>query len=116
MAYLYGFDGEEVSETEWAVLFRSSERFVKKTILEEHRIEISTVWIGIGWGVEEPPMIYETMAFPMAKDTGDTEWLEMGCWRWATREDAIEGHDRIVSGVVSGSLELRRYDDDEDLL
>ena len=116
MAYLYGFDGQEVSETEWSEMFRSQERFVKKTELTDLGVEISTVWIGIGWGLEEPPKIYETMIFEIADEDSDTRWMELGCWRWATREDALNGHDGIVSGVVSGDIELRRYDGDGDLL
>lgn len=59
---------------------------------------ISTVWLGINhmWG-EGPAILFETMI--LNKDTND--WLDYQV-RYATWEQAVEGHKRAVQWVLDG--------------
>lgn len=57
---------------------------------------VSTVWLGIdlgywGWG---PPIIFETMIFGGEHDS----W----CERYATKEAALAGHERVVAALKNG--------------
>jgi hypothetical protein len=108
----YGLNGQPISDEEWSEVFRSRERFLGRDLIsvaEGWEVELSTVWIGISWGAEEKPLIFETMAF----EKGSFD--DIGCWRWATREEAVAGHQRLVSEIVSGELQLARatYSEDE---
>ena len=111
MAYMYGFDGENISEDEWSALFHLPERIVAKTEIRvgNHDLFISTVWIGISWMSESEPLIYETMVFY------DGSWDDAWSRRDATREEAKKTHDWIVDALVSGRLVLPgpEFSDDE---
>ena len=112
MAEYYGLDGSEISYEEWAKVFHSEDRFLARDVLDKtsdrEAVEVSTVWIGVSWLDEDPPLVFETMIFPMVDD--DYRWNELGCWRWASYEAAVEGHKEIVDGVVLGTIELSDYD------
>ena len=120
MAEYWGLDGQEISYEEWAEIFHSQERFLAREYLDKTPlgigVEVSSVWIGLSWLLEdlegEKPLIFETMVFPL--DRG-SRWSELGCWRWDSREAALEGHRTIVDGIMSGELELRlpEFTDDE---
>lgn len=69
---------------------------------------ISTVWLGLNHQYGSgPPLIFETMVFPRKgpsvsisqyltdPHSGD-HWQELGCWRYATEEQALVGHQRIA--------------------
>lgn len=56
---------------------------------------ISTTWLGLDHNFGAgPPLIFETMIFG-----GD---YDEHCWRWATREAALAGHEGIVAALRSG--------------
>jgi hypothetical protein len=61
---------------------------------------VSTVWLGInhsyGGG---PPIIFETMVFPLNQE-GDVNYGEIDSDRYATEEEALEGHRRMCSGYT----------------
>lgn len=112
---LYDMDGVQVSEERWSEIFHSEDRIVARNDLEavdragvKFPVNISTVWIGISWLTEEPPKIYETMVFEQG------QWNDLGCWRWATREEAIAGHQRLVSEIVSGDRRIEQAEFAED--
>lgn len=68
-------------------------------------LEISTVWLGLDHGYygsgQGPPIIFETMIFT----TG--EWAGEACWRFATEEEALEHHAKLVLDMVDMKKELR---------
>jgi hypothetical protein len=55
---------------------------------------VSTVFLGIDYnfGPEGPPLLYETMVFGGMR--GDEQW------RYATRAEALAGHERIVAEIT----------------
>jgi hypothetical protein len=89
----YDFEGKEISESEWSKLFSQKKRLIKKDFLDDKLMLVSTVWIGLAWDDENPPLIFETMAFP--EDSYD----ELGSWRWATYEAALQGHQEVVDKI-----------------
>jgi hypothetical protein len=74
---------------EWATWFDTADRRVFKTLVGEY--EVSTVFLGLDHnfhrlltGEDSPPILFETMIFPAARNTHSrkgktlTEWLEQG--------------------------------------
>lgn len=61
---------------------------------EETRISVSTVFIGVdhSWNPNGPPLLYETMVF-----NGELNDTQM---RYATREEALAGHQIICNAVM----------------
>lgn len=116
MAEFYDLDGAEVSYEKWAEIFAGTDRFLMGTRIPEHGVKVSTVWIGLAWALESEnggrPLIFETMAFRDVETGDDGDWDDLGCWRWATREDALKGHAEIVDGITSGRIVLD-YSSDE---
>jgi len=85
---------------EWAERFDDdSMRSVAFDIIDprpDHRIEVSTVFIGIDYNVHRqgPPLLWETMVFGGAMDLKAT--------RYASYEAAIEGHRATCAQVRAG--------------
>jgi hypothetical protein len=73
----------------WARWFETADRIVCKT-KNDGGPTVSTVFLGMNhnWG-NGPPLLFETMIFGGEHD----EYQE----RYATREEAIEGHERAVA-------------------
>jgi hypothetical protein len=77
---------------------------VAETILglgSEDEVRISTVWIGMDMNYARigPPIIFETMIFGGA--------LDENMWRYATEDEAVEGH-RVAVALVRAALALER--------
>lgn len=55
---------------------------------------VSTVWLGIdqGFGATERPLIFESRVFGGP--------LDNTCRRYATRDEAIAGHDELVAEIL----------------
>ena len=96
-------DGVPVDEPDvlkWAAWFEKADRRVAFTPLLGY--EVSTVFLGLNhsWG-DGPPLLFETMVFKSEvdsdgrRDTAD----EFDMDRYATLEEAMQGHDRIVAQV-----------------
>jgi hypothetical protein len=68
---------------------------------------VSTVWLGLdhSHSLGGPPLIFETMVFP-SRDN----FAEIWCERYATLEDAREGHERLL--LAAGSDQWHGYDDE----
>lgn len=83
-------NGTEIEWFEYVFLWRSAEYCrVAYTVLK-NGMEISTVWIGSNYGEEdEPPLIFETMAFSKDGTTFDKR-------RYSTETEAVTGHDSTV--------------------
>jgi len=116
MAEFYDLEGQEVSYEKWSEIFKSRDRFLARDVVPGSGLEVSTVWIGLEWLLEvdegKAPLIFETMVFEFDDET----YHDLGCWRWATREAALNGHRKIVDDIRSGELVFSpsdyRTDDD----
>ena len=90
---VYGMDGERITAREWSYLLEHPElRRVGRDQIGD--VLVSTVLLGLdhSYGVG-PPLIFETMIF------GESHALDQEQWRYATREEALEGHARAVEIV-----------------
>lgn len=69
-------------------------------------IHVSTVFLPIdhGWG-EGPPILFETMVFGYGDDEEaiweGREWQ----WSYATKEEALVGHAKVLEAVRNRTLE-----------
>jgi len=85
-----GEPAKELDLIKWAQWFESSDRIVEQTQIRD--VTVSTVFLALNhnYGKGEP-LIYETMVFKGPLDG------EMN--RYATKEQAIEGHRIMVEKV-----------------
>ncbi len=82
---------------EWADFFENADRHVKEDCINDYRI--STVFLGLNHNYDpfdNKPHIFETMVFK--GDIGS----DIYCDRYATRQEAEDGHARAVQWVNSG--------------
>lgn len=94
----YDIDGKPMSSEDWLSKFKDwGYKQVARTELgvEHDRVFVSTVWLGTdhGWG-SSTPMIFETMIFGLKDDAP--------CYRYSTKEKALEGHEACVAAVKRG--------------
>lgn len=59
---------------------------------------VSTVELFCDHGFGDTPLWYETMVFPKGS------WLELHCERYTTKEQAIDGHARIIEAAKRGDF------------
>ena len=76
----------------WAKWFEKADRHVKDEKIGD--VRISTVFLGIddNYGLNGPPILFETMIFGGPLDG------EM--WQYETWDDALKGHKRVVREVM----------------
>jgi hypothetical protein len=112
LSQFYAPDGTAISLDEWAELFeRRTEVTAPESWWRKHTelggdVRVSTVWLGIdhNFAFVGPPLTWETMVFggPHEDD----------CWRYATRAQAFDDHERIVrelrSEIEEGDAESHR--------
>ncbi len=96
-----------VSVLEWEFKFDDDARIVKQETVSG--IYVSTVFVGVDYsfGMGGPPLVFETMAFDDRGDMSDN----IVCHRYATWNEALKGHNEIVSWVkntANATLELLR--------
>lgn len=58
-------------------------------------------------------MWYETMIFSCNESGEVASFVELYCDRYATREQAEDGHTRTVEALRAGTLDLYKPDDDD---
>lgn len=92
----YDMEGQPISEGEWHRLFRQhvSTRVIASDYMGgDDNVHVSTVWIGgdQSYDPDGPPLIFETKVF-RGEHGGDL-------WRYSTKEEALEGHRRVVAQV-----------------
>lgn len=87
----------------WAMNFSSYSHnrvVAKEEIIDAsgEEVEVSTVFLGLDHNHRAvgPPQIFETMVFGGMHD--------QFCERYATWEEAEEGHERTVNAVIKGEL------------
>ena len=92
-------DGQPITRKQWAKIFEHGKRIVARTTVGP--VEISTVWLGIdhSFREEDPPLIYETMAFWLGTPTPG-HGLEDWCERYTTREQAEAGHTKMCRDIA----------------
>jgi len=104
VAEFYDLDGQEISYETWTKIFSGDQRFLAGTRIAEKGVRVSTVWIGLAWMLEgdtgDRPLIYETMVF----EDDEGSWDDLAVYRWANREEALEGHAEVVDSIRSGKL------------
>jgi hypothetical protein len=86
----YNKKGQSISQTEWYETFKD-----KRVGLDYFgEVMVSTVLLGLDHNYSQvgPPIIFETMIFGL-------EELEDYQERYATEEEALEGHNRAVEKV-----------------
>lgn len=69
-------------------------------VLDGQTLAVSTVWLGVDYNFSRqgPPLIFETMIF------GNHLLAEDACWRYATEEEALAGHARVVKALRTARL------------
>lgn len=97
MSDKYILEGKSVrpvdSLKEWAEWFEKSDRKVERTTVGE--ADVSTVFLGLDHSFGDgPPVLFETMIFGGEHDQDQ--------WRYCTKQEAIEGHNRIVKQLKEG--------------
>ncbi len=93
----YDFQGNMITQAQWAKIFRSGKKRVSNTLLPNYRI--STVWTGLNFtGDLENPMIFETMVFPIEG------YRDIYSERHSTVQEAQDRHEAIVEMVRSGEI------------
>jgi hypothetical protein len=110
----YILEGREIIEVddllEWAEFFESSNRQIGLDYNADKTVRVSTVFLGIDHGFmmgDGPPILFETMIFGGEND------LEM--WRYATYDEAEDGHNRACELALGRSTVLNwEYLDAED--
>lgn len=97
--------GKPITYTEYVVLMRdmSYKRVAKDTVGE---LLVHTVWLGqdFNWGFGPTVELFETMVFKLPKD-GSSPFkypvADFGAARYATEEEALEGHREAVKWAAS---------------
>lgn len=88
MSY-YDIHGKPMDMIEWSKAFGSPTRW---RMLDKGEVwQVSTVWVGLDAQLTGPPLIFESMAW--------REGAEVEQWRYATQEEAIEGHRKLINLV-----------------
>lgn len=94
---------------EWANEFQDMKRCVGFDSVD--RWDVSTVFLGLNhnYSFSGLPLIFETMVF---------EWVEgeshsRGCWRYSTKVEAEEGHQKVLQRLMDGWKPSEEEEDDE---
>lgn len=92
---------------QWSKLFEDKSRKVDRTEIGEY--VISTVFLGINhsFNPNSEPQVFETMVFHPAK----SDYLDLFCERYATWDEAMEGHKLAVKGVEEFINEQKEEED-----
>lgn len=123
----YDRQGNEVSFPEWCALVELGGweyKKVKRTAIDELGLDVSTVWLGLdhSFGAGGPPLIFETMIFAQELSHAQYEFKgktrkysyheDVGyCKRYATEEEAVADHDRVVAEFRKGIDEVKELTD-----
>ena len=98
-------EGNPITMEEWTGLFKPAYnhetggadeyRTIGREVISDE-ITVSTVWLGLDHNFMpgSPPAIFETMVFGGKHDM----WQD----RYATKEAALAGHERVVAALQNG--------------
>jgi len=92
----YDKDGKAISMEQWAALIGDHD-YSRVALTSGCGRQVSTVWLGLdhSFGSGGPPIIFESMVF--AVNGEDISGDEIDQVRYATLEEALEGHERLCS-------------------
>lgn len=100
-------DGEPVichDPIEWAMWFERSgnDRFIACD--SNRTYQVSTVFLGVdhSFSGDNSPILFETMVFIFDKYHRKGKWESIECLRYATKEEAIEGHNLYCKKYING--------------
>jgi hypothetical protein len=97
MSQYYILDGHQPVPADlmaWALWFGEADRKVAMTDIDG--VKVSTVFLGIDHSFTGgPPELFETLVFGLDDDR---------CDRYATWDEAVAGHERIVAALVGQAL------------
>lgn len=83
---LYDRSGQPISFERWCLLFEDA-RYQVVRQLRLGTLFISTVWTGTDLGLDEQPMIFETMLF--------VDGVPVEMYRYSSEQAAIENHEKL---------------------
>lgn len=70
---------------------------------------VSTVDLGLDHSFGDgPPLYYETMIFE--RENGDTDWGDLYCNRYTTREEAMKNHRRIIEAFKNNQVSVAEHE------
>lgn len=86
----YDRQGQPMTMVEWSKSISDLEyKRVAYDEVDGGTIQVSTVWLGLNHQYGDgPPLIFETMVFGGPNDND--------CYRYASEEEALEGHKKCV--------------------
>ena len=103
----FGLDGKPIDMMTWAKMqLPEIKRIAEDTIeVGDRRWWVSTVWMGLdhNFDLAGPPLIFETMVFDADKTKVSAsqggDWSDLLMDRYATKEQALAGHQAICDRV-----------------
>jgi hypothetical protein len=88
----------------WSVWGKLGENEAYRRVAETRvdSVRVSTIWLGINhrFGSPGSPLIFETMVF-------GGQQIEENQWRYSTEEEALEGHQTVVSVLAASPPDVQ---------
>lgn len=91
--------GNPISMRDWCRLRALGREYI---VVEQTHVGVyfvSTVWLGLDHGMYGVMSIFETMVFDHSSDDEGKHFDDLDCERYATEDEALEGHARMVEKV-----------------
>jgi hypothetical protein len=111
----YDRQGERITDPQrWVDLMEDREEYRRVAEDTVGPYWVSTVWLGLdhNYDPDGPPLIFETMVF--ARDHDDTSFgFDFDMRRYSTEEEAIAGHNEMVTIVRASLLDVPDTLEDE---
>ena len=110
----YDVSGNAISREEWLEIIQTPDgkRVAEDTVGE---IWVSTVLLGMDYNFSGDglPIIFETMVFGTDEEHHLSFAEELWCERYATHEEALAGHQRVVASLRNGTFTGYTSNDDQ---
>lgn len=102
MTVYYDRDGEPIDFETWSQLFETPYRHVARDEIKSgsKTTTVSTIWLGINFGVGSHRLLFETIVF---EQRGGSTGHRTCKRRYATEDEAFEGHNEIVAALKGES-------------
>jgi len=108
----YDMDAKEITVDEWEDLYSSNKRTIASENIGDYWI--STILLGLDHSftpimkpeIKSRPVIFETMVFGIVieEEIKDIDYSGIYQERFCTKEEALEGHQRICEEVRQGRI------------
>ena len=118
----FDIDGKPIPLMTWARMQDMEHKRVAEDTIEDgvRKYWVSTVWLGLdhNFGFSGPPLIFETMVFDVDKTrikvTEPGAWEDLMMDRYATKEQALTGHQMICDAIrVMAAVGMNKENNDE---